>query len=89
MVGKYQNGSVYSRNSIIPNDKVQNKLKISYDGLNDDFQKAVFLDIACFFIGIDRNDVIQILNGCGLFPKSGISVLVDRSLVTVDARNRL
>ncbi|KAK2420077.1 disease resistance protein RPV1 [Trifolium repens] len=72
----------------IPNDKVQNKLKISYDGL-DDFQKAVFLDIACFFIGMDRNDVIHILNGCELFPESGIRFLVEKSLVTVDDKNRL
>jgi len=80
---------VLEKLKIIPNDKVQTKLKISYDGLDDDFQKAVFLDIACFFIGMDRNDVIQILNGCGLFPENGISVLVDRSLVTVDGRNKL
>nr|WIL60013.1 nodulation protein [Melilotus officinalis] len=73
----------------IPNDKVQTKLKISYDGLDDDFQKAVFLDIACFFIGMDRNDVIQILNGCELFPENGIRVLVERGLVTVDDRNKL
>jgi len=74
---------------IIPNDEVQRKLKISYDGLNDDTEKEIFLDIACFFIGMDRNDVIQILNGCGLFAEIGISVLVERSLVTVDDKNTL
>ncbi|KAK2420082.1 disease resistance protein RPV1 [Trifolium repens] len=73
----------------IPNDQVQKKLKISYDGLNDDTVKEIFLDIACFFIGMDRNDVIQILNGCGLFAEIGISVLVERSLVTVDNMNNL
>ncbi|AES95162.1 NB-ARC domain disease resistance protein [Medicago truncatula] len=44
----------------IPNDQVHEKLKISYDGLNDDIAKEIFLDIACFFIGMDRNDVIHI-----------------------------
>nr|WIL59969.1 nodulation protein [Melilotus officinalis] len=73
----------------LPNDQVQKKLKISYDGLNDDTVKEIFLDIACFFIGMDRNDVIQILNGCGLFAEIGISVLVERSLVTVDDKKRL
>jgi len=73
----------------IPNDQVQKKLKISYDGLNDDTYKEIFLDIACFFIGMDRRDVIHILNGCELFAEIGISVLVERSLVTVDNRNRL
>ncbi|ESW05973.1 hypothetical protein PHAVU_010G008700 [Phaseolus vulgaris] len=73
----------------IPNDEVQEKLKISYDGLSDDTEKGIFLDIACFFIGKDRNDVIHILNGCELFPENGIRVLVERSLVTVDDKNQL
>ncbi|XP_058756853.1 disease resistance protein RPV1-like [Vicia villosa] len=73
----------------IPNDQVQKKLKISYDGLNDDFEKEIFLDIACFFIGMDRNDVIHILNGCELYAEIGINVLLERCLVTVDDRNRL
>nr|WIL59989.1 nodulation protein [Melilotus officinalis] len=73
----------------IPNDQVHKKLKISYDGLNDDTEKEIFLDIACFFIGMDRNDVVHILNGCGLFAEIGISVLVERSLVTVDDKNKL
>ncbi|CAJ2665821.1 unnamed protein product [Trifolium pratense] len=73
----------------IPNDKVHKKLKISYDGLDDDSQKAIFLDIVCFFIGMDRNDVIHILNGCGFFAEDGVRVLVERSLVTVDDNNKL
>nr|WIL59991.1 nodulation protein [Melilotus officinalis] len=73
----------------IPNDQVHKKLKISYDALNDDTEKSIFLDIACFFIGMHRNDVIQILNGCGLFAQIGISVLVERSLVKVDDKNKL
>ncbi|AES86808.1 disease resistance protein RPV1 isoform X1 [Medicago truncatula] len=80
---------VLEKLKIIPNDQVHKKLKISYDGLNDDTEKSIFLDIACFFIGMDRNDVIQILNGCGLFAEIGISVLVERSLVTVDGKNKL
>ncbi|PNX98800.1 disease resistance protein (TIR-NBS-LRR class) [Trifolium pratense] len=73
----------------IPNDQVHKKLKISYDGLNDDTEKEIFLDIACFFIGMNRYDVIHILNGCEFYPEIGISVLVERSLVTVDECNRL
>ncbi|CAJ1949110.1 unnamed protein product [Sphenostylis stenocarpa] len=44
---------------------------------------------ACFFIGMDRNDVIHILNGSGLCAENGIRVLVERSLVTVDHKNKL
>jgi len=73
----------------IPNDQVQKKLKISYDALNDDTEKEICLDIACFFIGMVRNDVIHILNGCELYTEIGINVLVERSLVTVDDRNIL
>ncbi|XP_058746807.1 disease resistance protein RUN1-like [Vicia villosa] len=73
----------------IPNNHVQKKLKISYDGLNDDTEKEIFLDIACFFIGMNRNDVMLVLNGCGLFAEIGISILVERSLVTVDDKNQL
>jgi len=73
----------------IPNDQVQKKLRISYDALNDDTEKEIFLGVACFFIGMDRNDVMHILNGSELFAEIGVSVLVERSLVTVDDRNRL
>ncbi|KAI5442764.1 hypothetical protein KIW84_011693 [Lathyrus oleraceus] len=73
----------------IPNNQVQKKLRISYDGLNDDDEQEIFLDIACFFIGMDKNDVILVLNGCGLSAEIGISVLVGRSLVTVDDNNIL
>lgn len=68
----------------IPNGQVQKKLKISYDALNDDTQEDIFLNIACFFIGLVRNNVIHILNGCELYAEIGINVLVERSLVTID-----
>ncbi|CAK8536011.1 unnamed protein product [Lathyrus sativus] len=81
--------SVLEKLKIIPNDQVQKKLKISYDGLNDYTEKEIFLDIACFFIGMDRNDVIPVLNGSRLFAEIGISILVERSLVIVDDKNKL
>ncbi|XP_058756856.1 disease resistance protein RPV1-like isoform X2 [Vicia villosa] len=73
----------------IPNNQVQKKLRISYDGLNDDDEQEIFLDIACFFIGMDQNDVILVLKDCGLSAEIGISVLVERSLVIVDDKNIL
>ncbi|CAI8586600.1 unnamed protein product [Vicia faba] len=81
--------SVLGKLKRIPNDQVQKKLKISYDGLNDYTEKEIFLDIACFFIGMNRNDVMLVLNACGLFAEIGISILVERSLVTVDDKNQL
>ncbi|KAI9085167.1 hypothetical protein K1719_032878 [Acacia pycnantha] len=81
--------SVLDRLKKIPNDQIQKKLKISFDGLNDDTEREIFLDISCFFIGMDRNEVTQILNASGLFADIGISVLVERILVTIDEKNKL
>jgi hypothetical protein len=81
--------SVLSKLKRIPNDQVQEKLRISYDGLKDDMEKDIFLDICCFFIGKDRAYVTNILNGCGLHADIGISVLVERSLVKIEKNNKL
>ena len=59
-------------------------LKISYDGL-DDKEKNIFLDIACFFKGEDKEYVVEILNGCGFFTPSGIRALIDKSLITISS----
>ncbi|KAM4088365.1 hypothetical protein ACJW30_07G064700 [Castanea mollissima] len=72
----------------VPNKNIQEILKISYDGL-DDNEKDIFLDIACFFKGKDAEYVIKILDGCGFFPDFGIQVLIDKSLVTIDEKNKL
>ncbi|XP_059451123.1 disease resistance protein RUN1-like [Corylus avellana] len=73
----------------IPNDEIQTKLRISYDALSDDTQKDIFLDISCFFIGMDKAYVTQILNACGFSAKIGISVLIQRCLLSVGERNKL
>ena len=62
-------------------------LKVSYDGL-DEMWKQMFLDIACFFRGKTQEQAIEILENCGFNAKVGISVLVDKSLVTIK-NNRL
>ncbi|KAI9104348.1 hypothetical protein K1719_022920 [Acacia pycnantha] len=72
----------------IPDNKIQKKLKISFDGLSDPLVKETFLDISCFFIGMDRDDVTQILNSCGFFANMGIKTLIERSLVTIDEKNK-
>ncbi|KAI9081703.1 hypothetical protein K1719_036357 [Acacia pycnantha] len=72
----------------IPNKEIQKKLQISFDGL-DDLEKEIFLDISCFFIGMDKNDVTQILNGCDFYADVGIKTLVERSLVIIDEKNKL
>ena len=66
----------------IPNMEIQSVLQVSFDGL-DEMQKNIFLDIACFFKGEDKDYVMKILDSCGFFPNIEISVLIDKSLVTI------
>ncbi|KAB2628735.1 TMV resistance protein N-like [Pyrus ussuriensis x Pyrus communis] len=73
----------------IPRFEIQEKLKISFDALSDEDEREIFLDISCFFIGMDKNSVTRILDGCGFFAEIGISVLLQRCLVTVDEKNKL
>ncbi|XP_050131326.1 disease resistance protein RPV1-like isoform X1 [Malus sylvestris] len=66
-----------------PYEKIVKPLRISFDEL-DDTQKAIFLDIACFFIGWDKDYVAKVFDGCDFFPTIGINVLRERCLVTIE-----
>ncbi|XP_059665318.1 disease resistance protein RUN1-like [Cornus florida] len=70
----------------IPNKKIYEVLKISFDGL-EDTEKDLFLDIACFFKGYHENEVNSILGSSGFPPR--IEVLRERSLITISDNNRL
>lgn len=72
----------------IPNKEVQNVLRVTYDNLEEN-EKEIFLDIACFFKGETVEYVEKTLQACGFYPKIGISVLLDRSLVSIDEYKRL
>ncbi|XP_059654449.1 disease resistance protein RPV1-like [Cornus florida] len=72
----------------IPDLKVQKILRVSYDSLGDK-EKCLFLDIACFFVGMDQDLVIKILEGCGFYPYIDIDILSDRCLVSIDWHNQL
>lgn len=79
--------SAIARLKSVPNREYNEILKISYDGL-DDFDKAIFLDIACFFNGESVDYVVRILDACKFFADIGIRVLIDKSLISVD-KNKL
>nr|XP_029148706.1 TMV resistance protein N-like isoform X3 [Arachis hypogaea]XP_029153995.1 TMV resistance protein N-like isoform X3 [Arachis hypogaea] len=70
----------------IPNKKIQNVLKVSFDGL-EEFEKEIFLDIACCFKECELTDVKRILcahhNVDSL--EYGLKVLVEKSLIKMDA----
>ncbi|XVE81453.1 hypothetical protein DITRI_Ditri15bG0065100 [Diplodiscus trichospermus] len=73
----------------IPNSKIQKILRVSYDSLQDDHDKNLFLDIACLFIGKDKDYTITILDGCDFYTTIGIETLVGRSLLVVNEENKL
>ncbi|KAG4123250.1 hypothetical protein ERO13_D11G315614v2 [Gossypium hirsutum] len=69
------------------NKEILDKLRISFDGL-EEREKNIFLDIACFFNGEKKNFVIKVLDGCEFFSDIGIDVLVKKSLLEVDEHNK-
>ncbi|XP_057743017.1 disease resistance protein RPV1-like isoform X2 [Arachis stenosperma] len=71
-----------------PHPEIQNSLKISFESLAST-EREMFLDVACFFKGIDKDDVVEVLENCGHFPQIGIDILIDKSLVTLGRRNQL
>ncbi|CAK7351217.1 unnamed protein product [Dovyalis caffra] len=74
---------------VIPNGEVQKVLRSSYDSLDDEYQKTLFLDIACFFNGMDEDYVVRITNGLGIGARFRIDILIDRCLVEIDEDGRL
>ncbi|KDP26904.1 hypothetical protein JCGZ_18062 [Jatropha curcas] len=66
----------------IPNEEILSKLQLSYDGL-DRTSQEIFLDIACFFKGMETDYVLKVLESCGFFPDSGVGDLIDKSLITI------
>ncbi|KAL7207575.1 hypothetical protein ACSBR1_029509 [Camellia fascicularis] len=73
----------------IPDNEVVEKLKISYDSLQDDHDKKLFLHVACFFVGMDEDWVVTILDGCDFFTTVGIQNLIDRCMLTIDESKKL
>ncbi|CAN1834593.1 Disease resistance protein L6 [Linum perenne] len=63
-------------------DQVMDRLKISYDTLAYDAQQ-IFLDIACFFIGTNKEMPSYMWSDCKLYPMSNINILVQRSMIKV------
>eukprot|EP00253_Pinus_taeda_P007810 PITA_07810 len=69
---------------ILPTD-IHSKLKISYDSLDKEEQQ-IFLDVACFFIGENRDTAIRRWNGSGWDGWLGLRNLENRCLVEIDRK---
>ncbi|XP_010065335.2 disease resistance protein RUN1-like [Eucalyptus grandis] len=72
----------------VPRDEVEKKLRISYNAL-DHWQKQIFLDIACLFIGFDKRIVVHLWDEADFFPEEGIEVLRLMSLIKIGDDNKL
>ncbi|XP_063936813.1 disease resistance protein RUN1-like isoform X1 [Daucus carota subsp. sativus] len=72
----------------IPEKEIQEILQLSYDDLDDDTEKPMFLDIAFFFVGKDKDEAVCIFNSCDFFPDVGIPILIERCLLSIDIGNK-
>ncbi|XP_050148639.1 disease resistance protein RPV1-like isoform X19 [Malus sylvestris] len=68
-----------------PSVDIQKVLRISYDGLGEN-EKEIFLDIACFHKGGYVDVVKRMLDVRGFFAKTGITILIDLSLISKDSK---
>ncbi|XP_016746103.2 disease resistance protein RUN1-like [Gossypium hirsutum] len=69
------------------NKEILETLRISFNGL-EEREKNIFLDIACFFNGEEKDMVMKVLDGCEFFPDIGIDVLIKKSLIKVSDDNK-
>ncbi|CAI0464448.1 unnamed protein product [Linum tenue] len=69
-----------------PETEVLDRLKISYDTLDDE-AKQIFLDIACFYVGTDKEKASYMWSDCKFYPISSINVLVQRSIIKIRDNN--
>ncbi|MED6225709.1 hypothetical protein PIB30_096261 [Stylosanthes scabra] len=71
-----------------PDSSIFNVLKLSYDGL-DDSEKNIFLDIAFFFKGEHKDNVIRFLDSCDFFGAIGIDNLQRKALITTSPEDTI
>ncbi|CAN6544944.1 unnamed protein product [Malus baccata var. baccata] len=67
-----------------PCEDIQKVLRITYDRLREN-EKEIFLDIACFHKGKSVVKVKQMLDIRGFFATSGIRILIEMSLISIDS----
>ncbi|KAF8033896.1 hypothetical protein BT93_C0235 [Corymbia citriodora subsp. variegata] len=72
----------------MPHKDVQEKLKLSYNALEDN-EKQMFLDIACFFIGADKRIATYTWKDLQLYPNSGLARMIELLLIKIDSLNLL
>ncbi|KAF2319975.1 hypothetical protein GH714_021435 [Hevea brasiliensis] len=64
-------------------EKIEDVLKTSYDELGK-IEKKIFLDVACFFKGQNKDEVERTIEVFGFHPKSGIPRLINKSVSSLN-----
>ncbi|KAJ0886196.1 putative P-loop containing nucleoside triphosphate hydrolase, leucine-rich repeat domain superfamily [Helianthus annuus] len=72
----------------IPLKETLEILELSYNGLEND-QKEIFLDVVCLLKGEMKDEAIRILESCGFRAHIGLSVLEQKSLITISSTDGL
>ncbi|XP_039155326.1 TMV resistance protein N isoform X3 [Eucalyptus grandis] len=85
-INKWKN--VLKKLETIPNEKVKNKLNISFEALETQEQE-IFLDVCCFFVGFNVRIVTYMWDSCEFFPECSLEVLKQRSLIKIAKGNQL
>ncbi|XP_075650119.1 TMV resistance protein N-like [Castanea sativa] len=76
----YEWKSELDRLKEFPERKILNVLQTSFDGLQET-EKEIFLHIACFLNHKKQDTIEAILDSLELYPKIGLRVLIDKSLI--------
>ncbi|XP_076898578.1 disease resistance protein RUN1-like isoform X2 [Bidens hawaiensis] len=66
-----------------PEEEVLGRLEVVYARLNEN-QRYVFIYIACFLKGRNKDLVKDILRNIGLYSERGITDLINKSLITIN-----
>ncbi|KAF8036636.1 hypothetical protein BT93_C2381 [Corymbia citriodora subsp. variegata] len=69
-------------------DKVREAIEVSYRTLDLE-TREIFLDIACFFIGMDERIPLYMWDACNYYPPIGIKLLHDMSFIKIGENNEL
>ncbi|XP_021834128.1 disease resistance protein TAO1-like [Prunus avium] len=76
-----------SKLKTFPNEEILSVLRHSYNGLEKN-EREIFLDIACFYKGMDMDFVIKMIHLHGFYAV-GIKVLIAKSLISISTSNCL
>lgn len=77
---------VIARSKQIATTEVKERLKISFEKLDND-HRQIFLDIACFPFCYDKSKAFYMWEACQFFPTYGLEVLKSMSFIKITNNN--